>query len=295
MARACWIVGLVATMLVSTGAGRAQSPDDDPEATFRADLVRVSEEAAAAYDRGNEARRAAHHEDALAAYRQAATLAPAVPHPRRRACAMLRLLDRLDDALHECEAAVAMAPTAPHGQIALAALLIERKQPGDLRRALQLAREASERVPDNADAREVLCLALGEAKDAPGFSACVDRLLAMDPSGLSGNYLGTLAAASSGDYALARTRLARANAAGLDAAQGQSLAAMLDRAERTAVRPADVPPRANRRSGWTSPGVIATVLIALVLSAIVLVIGRTISRRKRRRTLTEPRETTADG
>lgn len=85
----------------------------DVDARFRADIASVSSEAATAWDRGNAARRI-RFEEAIAAYQQAIALAPNVDHPHRRLCGVYVSKGQSEDAVRECEKALAIGPSSPY-------------------------------------------------------------------------------------------------------------------------------------------------------------------------------------
>ena len=206
----------------------ARPADAALERQFRADVERASPAAADAFDQGNAARDAKRFDDALAAYRRAIELAPNVDHPHRRACSVLGALGRIDDALVECEAALSLAPESPYDKISIARPLALRKHAGDVDRALRLAREGVEQLPADPSALGTWCELLLATRNEAEFSACSDRLLAADPQGVGANYLGAIAAASRGDFVVARRRLGDAHEAGLDEAPYRELLAGIE-------------------------------------------------------------------
>src|SRR5262245_16632909 len=100
------IVGL---LLVTTSAFAQPAAPRDPELEKQArdEVAAVSAEAAAAYDEGNAARDSERAEDAIKAYRRAIELAPNVDHPHRRLCWVLQYDTKYDEAVAECERALA--------------------------------------------------------------------------------------------------------------------------------------------------------------------------------------------
>ncbi|HEU4733839.1 MAG TPA: M48 family metalloprotease [Kofleriaceae bacterium] len=197
--------------------------DEALEHAFRADLEKVSAAAAEAFDAGNAARAAGQSEQAVAAYRRASELAPGVDHPHRRACGVLDRLGRIGEAMSECETAIKLAPASPYSRSALATVLESRRQPGDLDRALALAREAAQQLPSDPSVVGALCRVLLARQASSELERCSARLLALDPGGGWANLLGTLVAGANGDLPEAKRRLELARAAGLDDATYRKL------------------------------------------------------------------------
>lgn len=118
----------------SVFADPTPKPDVELEQRFRAELEKVSADAAAAWDQGNAARET-RFADAETAYRKAIALAPNVDHPHRRLCGVYEQMGRLDDAVRECEQALALAPTSAYDEGAIAAALLRRGHEEDHARA----------------------------------------------------------------------------------------------------------------------------------------------------------------
>jgi Zn-dependent protease with chaperone function len=213
-----WVGFVVMLWVVPVAAQSdpAKQADAELERRFRSDLEQVSPAAADAFDQANAARDAQRFDEALVAYRRAGELAPGVDHPHRRACSVLASLDRGDDALVECEAALRLAPDSPYDKSMIAAVLGDRNRPGDLDRALRLAREAVEQLPADPSTLGTWCQVLLRTQDLAELETCGDRLLAADPNGLGANYVGAVVAASKRDFSRARRHAGAARAAGLD-------------------------------------------------------------------------------
>ena len=169
-------------VFASPGWSRA-SPEAEKQ--FRADVAKVSSDAAAAWDEGHVALDADRLADAEAAFRKAISLAPDVDHPHRELCRVLAAANRLDDAVHECELAMSLAPASGYDKAALAKALLARGHGDDRPRAVTLAHEAAAALPDDAYAAEVDCVARALRQDVEDVSACVDHLLALAPDNLA--------------------------------------------------------------------------------------------------------------
>jgi Zn-dependent protease with chaperone function len=226
-----WWVLVALLWAVPAAAQRRPMTPVDPalEQRFRADLERVNPAAAAAFEQGTAARDAGRLDDALAAFRHASELAPAVDHPHRRLCSTLSALRRHDEAIAECEAALGLAPDSGYDRTALAGALARRAGPGDLDRAAPLARAAVEKLPADVTALAVWCELLIRTQALAQFTACSDRLLAADPQGPGALALGAIAAATRGQPSVARQRLDQARAAGLDDETYRNLSGVIDR------------------------------------------------------------------
>ena len=111
-------------------------------------MERASAEAAALFDQANQARDSKDFVRALELYRKASELAPSLDHPVRRACGVLGMLERHDEAIAECERAQRLAPDSPLNDSAMAQALGGRGRPGDAARALELGRRAANARPD---------------------------------------------------------------------------------------------------------------------------------------------------
>jgi len=227
----------VAVLLVSTVA--LAQPKQPPtvadlalEKQFRAEVAAVSAHAAAAFDRGTAARDANKLDEALAAYREAEQAAPNVDHPHRRVCGILMMLGRVAEAVPDCERATQLAPESPFDAILLAQVLTMRHGNGDSGRALELARAAHAKLPDDVALQTTACSVFAHENDGADADPCIEHLLAIAPDSVAANYLGAIAAAANGRWTVARDRLAEAKAHGLDDATYQALAGKLDEAER---------------------------------------------------------------
>ena len=265
-----WWVLVALLWAVPAAAQRKPAVAVDPalEQRFRADLERVSPAAASAFEQANAARDADRLDDAVAGFRRAIELAPAVDHPHRRLCSTLAELRRHDEAIAECEAALKLAPDSGYDRTALASALARRGGPGDLDRALPLAREAVERLPADRSALAVLCELQLSTSDVARFTACSDRLLAADPQGIGALALGAIAAVTRGEPSVARQRLEQARAAGLDDETYRKLAAAIDRGPAAGSE-------ASSDGDGASTGVLWAVLWGLVgwLAILVVLLG----------------------
>lgn len=217
-------------VMVSTAANAqpAQPPAFDAQA--RAEVAAVSPEAAAAYDRGNAAREAKHLEEAIEAYQRAIELAPAVSHPHRRLCGMYMIANRNDDAVTECERALTIEPALAYNKSSLAAALLSRQKPADVPRALSLATDGANALPDDAFATQSWCAALLAAGNPVGLADCSERFLRVDPEGESANFFGAITALQRGDDGVARARLEKAKP-GLAPAAYDALRRAIDESE----------------------------------------------------------------
>lgn len=115
----------IAVLSIVAGSGVAQSAQPSPadaktEAGIRADVAKVGEEAAKAFDDANAARERGDIGAAEAGYRKAIELAPDVDHPHRRLCMVLVVKGELALAVSECEKALALAPQSPWNESAMA-------------------------------------------------------------------------------------------------------------------------------------------------------------------------------
>ena len=259
-----WWVLIGLLWAVPAAAQRRPAAPADPalEQRFRADLERVSPAAASAFEQATAARDARKLDDAVAGFRRAIELAPDVDHPHRRLCGTLSELGRHAEAIAECEAARKLAPDSGYDRTALAGALERRGGPGDLDRAIPLAREAVERLPTDPFALSVLCELQLRTDDAAGFTACSDRLLAADPQGMGALALGAIAAVTRGEPSVARQRLEQARAAGLDDGTYRQLAGAIDRGSAAG----------SDRDGAASAGILWAVLWGLVAWLAILVV-----------------------
>jgi len=271
-----WWFAVVMLWAVPVAAQRrpARKPDTALEARFRADVERVSPDAAAAFEQATAARDADRMDDAAAAYRRAVELAPSVDHPHRRLCNVLAVLGRHDEAIAECETALKLAPESAYDKTGLAVALAQRSAPGDLPRGLQLAHDSVEQLPADPLALETWCQLLLRSENLAEFSGCSDRLLAADPGGVSALSLGALAAAARGELSVARQRLEQAKAAGLDDEPYRKLGALIDRAQAAS--------RSERSTGGSAAGILWAALWGLVgwlaVMAVLLGAGYALSR-----------------
>jgi hypothetical protein len=253
------------------------------ERRFHDDVARASAEAAAAFDRGTVEREAGRYDPALVEYRRAIALAPQVEHPHRRACQMLEQLNRIDEARAECETALRLAPSSPYAQAALAKVLLRDAAQHD--RAFELAEQAATSADVHSDTVGAACIVMFVTAGAAehrfermtALDACAARALAADPDGATANFVGALAAGAWGHWYVARTRLDKARAAGLDAKAYDELRADLDRAERDSAPPppSDLGETLLDVAGWI-------VSIALVVFVALFVVGRALSKRMER-------------
>jgi len=308
--RTWWVVVLLTCVLLparpaaaqpgagsAAAAGAAPPPrsaaDEELERRFRADLAAASPAAAEAFAQATAARDAGRLEEALAGFRRASELAPRVDHPRRRACSMLHLLRRPEEALPECEAALELDPGSPYDMIALAEVLLQRNEPGDGDRTLALAVAASEKLPGDPDPLEIRCSVLYRLERYEELKRCTVVLLKADPEGMGANYFGTLLAMSQGDPVLAQRRLEMARVAGLsDGEYRRTLAAIKDwghgEAARGEAAGGEVDRRAGRAVGQgaekTGPvtaflwGLLEVLVVWLGVMVVLLAAGYALSR-----------------
>jgi Zn-dependent protease with chaperone function/Tfp pilus assembly protein PilF len=221
-------VGRVVLLWVLLAGVRAFG-DPAAERSFRADLEKVSADAATAWDQGNAARDAGKLADAEAAYRKAIALAPDVDHLHRRLCWVLGGQGRLADAVVECERALSLAPGSGYDKSALAKVLLVRAHGDDRDRAVTLAHEGAAALPDDAFSVEVDCTARALSIDADDFADCADHLLALAPDNVVGNYLASKVALNHGDYHRANIYLEKAKDAGLARAEYERASAIIGR------------------------------------------------------------------
>lgn len=217
---------------VPAWAGPSQNVDPALEQRFRAEVAAASSDAAAAWDQGNLARDAVRLDEAEAAYRKVIELAPKLDHPHRRLCGVLVLAKRIDDALRECEVALSLAPASAYDKIAVVHVLMSRGRREDRPRAIALAHEAAQAMPDDVDVVGGECVARSLANDFAGLSACVEHLLKLAPDDMTGNVLATEIALFVGDYGRARLHLETAKKAGLPAAAYADLSARIAELQR---------------------------------------------------------------
>jgi Zn-dependent protease with chaperone function len=257
-------VGL-AVLFVHAAPVRAQEASTPPsppapsgdalDAEIRADVERASAEAAALFDQANQARDGKDFERALELYRKASELAPSLDHPVRRACGVLGMLERHDEAIAECERAQRLVPDSPLNDSAMVQALGGRGGPGDAERALALGRRAANARPDRFSLH-AWCQAALMAQQPAELRACADKLRALEPDAAETHVTLTLAALMNGEVQLARYHLARGRAAGMPEEQFKSLAALVDRVA------ADV--EAARESGGLSGPSAGFVVGALI-------------------------------
>jgi Zn-dependent protease with chaperone function len=153
-----------------------------------------------------------------------------VDHPHRRLCGALARMKEFAAALASCERALELRPDSPYNKSGLASALAQRNVPGDLVRALPLARDAA------AGSKDVIlvgtwCMVSLGAHEQNDLRWCTESLMKIAPDSIEANYLGTLIAGDDGDWDLARSRLRKAKAAGLDEATATRLEADIARAE----------------------------------------------------------------
>ena len=219
-------------VLLVGGVVSAAPKHDALEQQFRADIETVNADAARAWDRGNDARMTRLPE-AEAAYREAIALAPNVDHPHRRLCGVYSHMKRFDEAIHECERALAIAPTSAYDQSAMAEALGMRGGVDDRARGLSLAIAARKECCSRRQPRSSRFIFNAryrfDARDVNDAAACVDRLFAFAPDDLGGRLLAVEVALVRGDLQGARIQLARARDAGLPADEYARFAAEIDR------------------------------------------------------------------
>ena len=190
-----------AEALEAFAAARALHPDDD-ELRHRMAIAHVG------IGRDHEA--AGETELALAAYREAVSLSPEIPHGHRALVDTLRNLRRTDESIEAARAASEVAPHDPFFRVALAWLLATHPDPDrrDAETALELAHEVliRDRTPETLETYAVSLAAQGNytaalkfeldaiqlagGRDAPGFDERRKRLKAfveerpyIEPSG----------------------------------------------------------------------------------------------------------------
>lgn len=260
-------------LLVVSRAFAAPKPATDPETEnrFRADVAAVSVEAAAAYDEGNAARDAERAADAIAAYRRAIELAPAVDHPHRRLCWALQATGDIDEGVAECELALSLAPSSPYDKSALAVALLGRGRPDDKGRCNDLAREAAEALPRDVTVTAIWCMVTLQTGNNVSFAKCSRRLLELDPDGAQSNMFAAIVAGDSGDFGEAHHLLGKAKEAGIDPAAYDNLKSALEAAEATVSEPIiDV-------DAYLEPGLLTLGIWALVL-LLLFAAGNSLSR-----------------
>ena len=227
--------------------------------------------AATAFEQGNVARAAGRLDEAAAAYRKASELARS-DHPQRRLCHLLRRSKQLEEAIAACERALALRSTSSLNKAALAAMLIERGGPADLRRALILADGAVALAPENPDVLQTWCYAL-IANDRPRLvDECIDRWLAIVPDDLTANYIAAIVAADEGHYDLARWRLEKSKVAGLSQTAYDDVTKRIDEVEE---QNATFPKWAHT-AGWIAVWIVLGWLGVMML---ILGIGIVLSRK----------------
>jgi Zn-dependent protease with chaperone function len=256
--------------------------DIELDRRFRLDLEKVSADAAAAWDQGIAAREQARFGDAEAAYRKASALAPNVDHPHRRLCGLYVQTTRFDEAVRECEQALALTPTSPYDKSALAQALLARGHLNDRDRGVALAHEGALALPDDVTAAQIDCLARGVARDLDDLSACVDHLLTLPPDNASSHLLASEVALTRGDAPRARMHLARAKELGLPADEFTRLSVRID----DAAKP-------QRTITLHDAAVVGIPVLGgwLMLFGILFLVGRRLSQA----TLHETEQLTADG
>jgi hypothetical protein len=137
----------------------AASPSDEAlEAELKAKLQAIAPAAVPKWDEANTKREGSpsEQEEAIDLYREVVMAAPRFDAGHRRLCGALARAGELEEALPECEAALALVDH-PYNQAALAHVLQVRGKPGDLDRAVGLASAAVEREPREAYSLAVLC------------------------------------------------------------------------------------------------------------------------------------------
>jgi Zn-dependent protease with chaperone function/tetratricopeptide (TPR) repeat protein len=189
--------------------------DPGLERQLRAEIAAVSEDAAKAFDEGNAAREAGRNDEAAVAYRRAIEYAPTVDHLHRRLCGALGQQSLFDDAMKECDAALAIRASG-YNKLGLAVVLVQRHGIGDLERAAPLLIEASDELPNDVQIAQAWCVTLLQSDNQYSLPRCADRLLGLEPDGLVGNFAGAIVAGRAGDVETSRARLRKAKAAGLD-------------------------------------------------------------------------------
>jgi Zn-dependent protease with chaperone function len=221
--------GVVAWLLFVVAPTAAAASDDQSavEEQIIDQLAASSPEAAELFEQATRARDEGKLESALELYQKAAAAAPASDHPIRRRCGLLSRMQRHDDAVAECERALAIQPDSPLDQGAMAMALASRGAPGDAVRALPLARRAAEAMPDDERIVATWCGVTLEAGSSSQLQECAPRLLALDPEGAVSNYVGAIASADRGDDVAARRYLERARDGGLDDATYRQLKAAI--------------------------------------------------------------------
>lgn len=257
-------------LLVASGRAFAGGPDAD-DAKMRADVEAANPMAAVAWDRANAARAQGQFSEAEAAYREVIGLAPKLDHPHRRLCNVLDNMRRSDDAIHECEAALALAPTSPLDQSALAGVLLENPR-ADHARAGELASKAVAALPDDPMTVSVDCLAHMQRNDLAGSERCANHLLEVAPHDPRASALAAGVAAERRDFARARELIARSRADGLPAEGANALLAEIEQAER---RPHALIPLTPREAIELAVGVIGGWFALLGL---LFLIGRGLSK-----------------
>jgi tetratricopeptide (TPR) repeat protein len=121
---------LAVAILLGSGAARAtlKSPYAAVDARARAELEGIAPTALPSWDAANAARDEGRYDEAAAAYRAVADIAPRFDHAHRRVCSSLSALRRSDEAVLECRAAMALRES-PENEAALAAALVDAPSP----------------------------------------------------------------------------------------------------------------------------------------------------------------------
>jgi Zn-dependent protease with chaperone function len=263
------LVGLGGVAAAQQTPVRSQH-DLELEKEFRAEVAAVSEDAAKAFDEGNAARDAGRNEEAAVAYRLAIGFAPNVDHLHRRLCGVLARQSLFDDAMKECDAAMAIRATA-YNKFGLAGVLVQRHGIGDIDRAAPLLTEASDEQPQDIQMAQAWCITLLQGNSQYNLPRCANRLLELEPDGMIGNLAGAIVAGQAGDVELSRARLRKAKAAGLDDATYNDIDGKLDDVEDAT----STFPRWLRTSAWAGLWIAAIWLAVMI---VLLAAGFALSR-----------------
>ncbi len=191
-------LGALATGVAAQGpVGGGRDPAFEQEILGR--LALIDPEAVPIFTAATEASDAGRLEEARDGFLRVLQLAPDFPDALRRLSYVEGSLGNAPAAVAHAEKALALQPTA-WNKGALAMALTVGDDPADHRRALDLARQASQEEPQDPSLSYVLLVAAAKAEDLPTLRTATGQMLVLAPQDPFGHYFAGLLAAIDGRW-----------------------------------------------------------------------------------------------